>query len=201
MTTNTQTGNNHIFDIHVINLTEMDMIIPGAELVSARQWVEIHMSDASNNMNDAINAFQSTVEEMVYLHHPNGGDPNNPSELSEFYFRFVINVGDSTGKEHPGSYVQHPMGFGNNVIYSIAGVDTSNPVGALTRAKRIRDGVKAHDNRHHHTAMVTIAQQQLNNIAENIEYKDADNVVDSTDDEVDDAVDVNCHSIASASHT
>jgi hypothetical protein len=43
--------------------------------------------------------------------------------------------------------------------------------------------------------MVTIAQQQLNHIAENIKYKDADTAVGPTDEEVDDAVDVICRSI------
>jgi hypothetical protein len=38
--------------------------------------------------------------------------------------------------------------------------------------------------------MVTIAEQQLNHIAEKIEYKDADTAVEPTDDEVDEAVDV-----------
>jgi hypothetical protein len=38
--------------------------------------------------------------------------------------------------------------------------------------------------------MVAIAEQQLNHIAEKIEYKDANTAVEPTDDEVDEAVDV-----------
>jgi hypothetical protein len=45
--------------------------------------------------------------------------------------------------------------------------------------------------------MVAIAEQQLNRIAEKIEYKDADTVVEPTDGEVDEAVDVIRHSIKS----
>jgi hypothetical protein len=43
--------------------------------------------------------------------------------------------------------------------------------------------------------MVAIAEQQLDPLAENLEYKDADTAVDPTDEEVDDAVDVICRSI------
>jgi hypothetical protein len=75
------------------------------------------------------------------------------------------------------------MGFGNGMIHSVAGVDTSDPTGTLAH------GIKAQDNCHHHDMMVTIAQQQLNHIAANIEYKDADTAVDPTDEEVDDTVD------------
>jgi hypothetical protein len=82
------------------------------------------------------------------------------------------------------------MGFGNGMIGSAAGVDTTDPVGTLACANRIRDGIRARDNRHHHDMMVEIAQQQLNHIAENIVYKDADTAVDPTDGEVDDAVDI-----------
>jgi hypothetical protein len=57
MTTNSQTGNDRIFDIHLVDLMEMDTIIPHAGSEGARQWAQSGMATARNNMNDAINAF------------------------------------------------------------------------------------------------------------------------------------------------
>jgi hypothetical protein len=122
------------------------------------------MATAWDNMNDAINAFRSSAEEMIFLHCATGGDPNEEGELSELYLSLVVNVSSGVGKEHPESYTQHPMGFGNVVVRSVAGVDTSDPVGTLAHANWIRDGIKARDNRHHRDAMVAIAEQQLNRI-------------------------------------
>jgi hypothetical protein len=153
------------------------------------------MVTARNNMNDAINAFRASAEEMIFLHRAVGGDPNEEAEFDEFYLSLAVNIRNGAGKEHPESYTQHPMGFGNDMIRSVAGVDTSDPVGTLAHANRIRDGIRARDNKHHHDAMVAIAEEQLNPLAENLEYKDADTVVDPTDEEVDDAVDVICRSI------
>jgi hypothetical protein len=75
MSTNNQTGGNRIFDTHVVDLTEMDTIIPRAVSEDARQWAQSRMTTAQNNMNDAIDAFQSSVEEMIFLHRTIGGDP------------------------------------------------------------------------------------------------------------------------------
>jgi hypothetical protein len=185
MAANNQTGNKRIFDTHVVDLTEMDTIIPHAGSESARR-----MTTARNNMNDAINAFCSSAEEMIFLHRTIGGNPNEGEEFNELYLSLTVNVGNGAGKEHLELYTQHPMGFGNGMICSVAGVDTSDPVGTLAHANRIHAGIRARDNRHNHDAMVTIAQQQLNHLADNIKYKDADTVVDPTDEEVDDAVDV-----------
>jgi hypothetical protein len=191
MATNNQTGNNRIFDTHVVDLNEMDAIIPRAVLEDARQWAQARMATAREAMNNAINAFRSSAEEMIFLHRAIGGNPNEEEEFDELYLRLAVNVGNGVSKEHPESYTQHPMGFGNGMIGSAAGVDTSDPVGMLARANRIHDGIRARDNRHHHDTMAEIlAQQQLNYIAENIVYKDADTAVDPTDEEVDDAVDV-----------
>jgi hypothetical protein len=190
MTTNNQVGNNRIFDTHVIDLTEMDAIIPRAVLEGTRQWAQSRMVTAHNSMNDAINAFRSLAEELIFLHRTIGGNPNKEEEFYELYLSLAVNVGNGAGKDHPESCTQHPMGLGNGMIPSVAGVDTSDPVGTLARANRIRDDIMARDNRHHHDTMVEIAQQQLNRIVENIEYKDADTAVDPTDEEVDDAVDV-----------
>jgi hypothetical protein len=190
MAMNNQIGNNRIFDTHVIDLNEMDAIIPRAVSEDARQWAQAHMATVRDAMNDAINAFQSSAEEMIFLHREIGGNPNEEEEFDELYLILAVNVGNGVGKEHPESYTQHPMGFGNGMIGSAAGVDTSDPVGTLARANRIHDGIRAWDNRHHHDMLVEIAQQQLNHIAENIVYKDADTAVDPTDGEVDDAVDV-----------
>jgi hypothetical protein len=121
---------------------------------------------------------------------------NKEEEFNELYLSLAVNVGTGAGKEHPESYMQHPMGFGNGMIRSVTGVDTSAPVGTLACANQIHDGIRAkEDNHHHHNAMVTIAEQQLDHIAENIKYKDADTAVDPTDDEVDEAVNVIHHSI------
>jgi hypothetical protein len=190
MAANNQTGNNRIFETHVVDVTEMDTIIPRLVSEDSRQWVRSRMATARDNMNDAINAFRSSAEEMIFLHRATGGDPNDENELNELYLSIAVNIGNGAGKEHPESYTQHPMGFGNAMIRSAAGVDTSDPVGTLARAKRIRDGIKARDNRHHRDAMVAIAEQQLNHIAEKIKYKDADTAVEPTDEEVDEAVDV-----------
>jgi hypothetical protein len=190
MAANNQTGNNRIFETHFVYLIEMDTIIPRAVSDESGQWVRCRMATACDNMNDAINAFCSSAEEMIFLHRATGGDPNEEGELSEPYLSLVVNVGSGVGKEYPESYTQHPMDFGNVMVRSVAGVDTSDPVGTLARANRIRDGIKARDNRHHRDAMVAIAEQQLNRIAEKIEYKDADTAVEPTDEEVDEAVDV-----------
>ncbi len=190
MAASNQTGNNRIFETHFVDLIEMDTIIPRAVSDESGQWVRSRMATARDNMNDAINAFRSSAEEMIFLHRATGGDPNEEGELNELYLSLVVNVGSGVGKEHPESYTQHPTGFGNAMVRSVAGVDTSDPVGTLARANRIRDGIKARDNRHHRDAMVAIAEQQLNRLAEKIEYKDADTAVEPTDEEVDDAVDV-----------
>jgi hypothetical protein len=135
MAANNQTGNNRIFNTHVVDLMDMDTIIPRARLESARQWAQSRMSTARNNMNDAINAFRASAEEMIFLHRAVGGDPNEEAEFDEFYLSLAVNVGNGAGKEHPESYTQHPMGFGNDMIRSVAGVDTSDPAGMLARAR------------------------------------------------------------------
>jgi hypothetical protein len=74
MATNNQTGNNRIFDTHVVDLTEMDIIIPRAGSEDARQWAQSRMTTAQNNLNDAINAFRPSAEDMIFLHRTMGGD-------------------------------------------------------------------------------------------------------------------------------
>jgi hypothetical protein len=187
---NNQTGNNRIFETHFVDLTEMDTIIPRAVSDESGQWVRSRMATAQDNTNDTINAFRSSAEEMIFLHRATGGDLNEEGELNELYLSLVVNIGSGVGKEHPESYTQHPTGFGNAMVRSVAGVDTSDPVGTLACANRIRDGIKARDNRHHRDVMVAIAEQQLNRLAEKIEYKDADTAVEPTDEEVDEAADV-----------
>jgi hypothetical protein len=80
---------------------------------------------------------------MIFLHRTIGGNPNKEGEFNELYLSLAVNVGNgAAGKEHPESYTQHPMGFGNGVIHSVAGVDTSDPVGTLACVNRIRDGMR-----------------------------------------------------------
>jgi hypothetical protein len=132
MAANDQAGNNRIFDTHVlVDLTEMDTIVPRARSESASQWAQSRMVTTRNNMNDVINAFRASAEEMIFLHRAVGGDPNEEEEFDELYLSLAVNVGNGAGKEHPESYTQHPMGFGNGMIRSVAGVDTSDPVGRL----------------------------------------------------------------------
>jgi hypothetical protein len=141
MATNNQAGNNRIFDTHVVDLMEMDTIIPRAGSEGARQWTQSRMTTARNNMNDAIDAFRSSAEEMIFLHRTIGGNPNKEGAFNELYLSLVVNIGDGVGKEHPESYTQHPIGFDNGVICSVAGgVDTSDPVGTLAHANQISDG-------------------------------------------------------------
>jgi hypothetical protein len=53
MATNNHVGINHIFDIHaVVDLMEMDEVIPQAVSVDARQWAENRMATARNVMNE-----------------------------------------------------------------------------------------------------------------------------------------------------
>jgi hypothetical protein len=195
MATNNQVGTNRIFDIHVVDLMDMDKVIPCAVLVDAHQWAENRTETARNIMNEAINNFRSAAEEMIFLHRTIGGNPNDTDDFSELYLGLMVNIGDGVGKDHPELYTEHPMGFSNNIVHPVAGLDTTDPVGTLARANRIRNGIKAHDNKHHHTRMITIAEQKLNHIAENIEYKDVENVVGPTDSEVNEAVDINRRSI------
>jgi hypothetical protein len=136
-----------------------------------------------------INNFCSAAQETIFLHRTICGNPNDKDDFNELlYLGLVVNIGDGVGKDHPESYTDHPMGFSNNIVHSVAGLDTTDPVGTLPWANRICDGIKACDNKHHHDRMITIAEQQLNHIAENIEYKDVDNMVGPTANEVDDAV-------------
>jgi hypothetical protein len=57
MAANNQAGNNRIFETHVVDLTDMDTIIPRLVSEESRQWVQSRMATARDNMNDAINAF------------------------------------------------------------------------------------------------------------------------------------------------
>jgi hypothetical protein len=107
---NNQISNNRIFDTHVVDLTEMDTIIPRAGSEGARQqWAQSRMTTARNNMNDAINAFRSSAEEMIFLHRTIGGNPNEEGGFNELYLSLVVNIGNGVGKEHPESYTQYPI--------------------------------------------------------------------------------------------
>jgi hypothetical protein len=64
MAANNHTGNNKTFDIHVVDLMEMDEVIPRAVSADARQWAENCMETARNAMNEAINSFCS-VEQTI----------------------------------------------------------------------------------------------------------------------------------------
>jgi hypothetical protein len=77
MAASNQTGsNNRIFEAHFVDLIEMDTIIPRAVSDESGQWVRSRMATARDNMNDAINAFRSSAEEMIFLHRATGGDPS-----------------------------------------------------------------------------------------------------------------------------
>jgi hypothetical protein len=121
MATNNQVGTNPIFDIHVVDLTEMDVVVPRALfLEDAHQWAENCMMAARNTMtSEAINSFRSSAEEMIFLHHTVGGNPDDTDEFSELYLGLMVNIGDGVGKEHPESYTQHPAGFSNNIVHSV----------------------------------------------------------------------------------
>jgi hypothetical protein len=64
---------------------------------------------------------------------------------------------------------------------NVAGVETVDPDGMFPHANQVCDGVKMRDNDHHYNPMCNIAQQRLNRVPENIEYKDVDGVAEPTD--------------------
>jgi hypothetical protein len=63
----------------------------------------------------------------VLFHRAIGGDPNDEEEFNEIYLSLAVNVGNGAGKEHPESYTDHPMGFSNDIVHSVADkIDTGS---------------------------------------------------------------------------